>query len=143
MEYKILVILHVLAASIWVGGHLILSISILPRAIKQKNSELITSFESHFEKIGIPALIIQFLTGFRLAMMYQPMSEWFAFSNPISTLIGYKLLGLMAIVVLAIHARFFIIPKLSPSNVGLMGIHIVAVTVISVLMLVWGVSFRM
>lgn len=143
MEYKILIILHVLGAAVWVGGHLMLAISILPKALKTKQASLVLDFEKHYEKLGIPALIIQVLTGFRLAMIYQPMSEWFSFSNPTSSLIGYKLIGLLSIIMLAIHARFFIIPKLSSSNLGLMGLHIVAVTVISVLMLVWGVSFRM
>ncbi len=33
-----LVLLHVLGASIWTGGHLILTLTVLPEALKKKQS---------------------------------------------------------------------------------------------------------
>jgi uncharacterized membrane protein len=63
MLYGYLVLFHLLGACVWVGGHLILSLSVLPKALKAKNTKVITEFENSFEKIGIPALLIQVLTG--------------------------------------------------------------------------------
>jgi len=40
----------------------------------------------------IPSLLIQVLTGLRMSMIYLPISQWFSFEAPISTLISLKLL---------------------------------------------------
>jgi len=143
MEFKILLILHTLGACVWVGGHLILAITILPKALKLKDPEIISTFESMFERIGIPSLIIQVVTGLRLAMIFMPIGEWFDFSNSISALISIKIILLLITVILAIHARFFIIPKLDADKLSMLGWHIAGVTIIAVLMLLTGLSFRM
>lgn len=143
MEFKILLILHTLGACVWVGGHLILAITILPKALKLKDPEIISTFESMFERIGIPSLIIQVVTGLRLAMIFMPMGDWFDFSNSISTLISIKIILLLLTVVLAIHARFFIIPNLDADKLPMLGWHIAGVTIIAVLMLLTGLNFRM
>lgn len=142
MEYKILLILHTLGACVWVGGHLILALTILPKSLKLKDPEIISTFESMFERIGIPSLIIQVVTGLRLAMISLPIREWFDFSNTISALISIKIILLLLTVMLAVHARFFIIPKLDADKLSMLGWHIAGVTVISVLMLLTGLSFR-
>ncbi|MBK6874955.1 MAG: CopD family protein [Ignavibacteria bacterium] len=143
MEFKILLILHTLGACVWVGGHLILAITILPKALKLKDPEIISTFESMFERIGIPSLIIQVVTGLRLAMIFMPIGEWFDFSNSISALISIKIILLLITVILAIYARFFIIPKLDADKLSMLGWHIAGVTIIAVLMLLTGLSFRM
>lgn len=143
MELKILIILHILAACVWVGGHLVLSITVLPKAWKKKDASIIKAFEEPFEKIGIPSLLIQVITGFRLAMLYLPFSAWFDFSNTTSKLISFKLILLVMTIILAIHARFFIIPRLTNNKIGLLGIHIIAVTMIGILLLLVGLSFRL
>jgi putative copper export protein len=143
MEFKILLILHTLGACVWVGGHLILAVTILPKALKLKDPKIISTFESMFERIGIPSLITQIITGLRLAVLFLPISEWFDFSNSISRLISIKIILLLMTVALAIHARFFIIPKLNADRLSLLGWHIIGVTVIAVLMMLTGLSFRL
>lgn len=142
MEYKVLMIFHTLGACVWVGGHLILALTILPKALKQTDPKIISTFESMFEKIGIPALIIQVLTGLRLAMIYVPVADWFSFSGGVATLVSIKIILLLMTAALAVHARFFIIPKLSAGNLRSLARHIAAVTLIAVLMLLTGLSFR-
>lgn len=143
MEYKILILLHLLSACIWVGGHIVLSLGILPKAWKNKNVEIISNFENSFEKIGIPALIIQVLTGLRLSSLYVPISNWFNFSDRLSAHISFKLILLFLTVILAIHARFYIIPKLNEDRIPALGMHIIGVTIISILFLIVGLSFRL
>ena len=65
--YYIVLCLHILGATIWAGGHLVLALSILPSALKEKNAEIILEFEKRFEKVGLPALGTQLLTGLWLA----------------------------------------------------------------------------
>ena len=136
-----LVIAHVLGATIWVGGHLILALRFLPKAFKEKSISPITNFEEQYEVLGIPALLVQVITGVWMAHIYQ--IEWFSFGTIHSTIVNLKLLLLLATVLLAIHARFFIIPVLSPKKLPLLASHIILVTVIAVAMLYLGLSFRL
>ena len=143
MTMILLIIIHTLAATIWIGGHLILSIVILPNAWKKNDFRIISIFEENFEKIGIPALIIQVISGIWMSVLYLPISNWFDFSNTISALISVKLILLALTIALAIHARFVIIPKLDNSKIPLLASHIIAVTIIGIIFLVVGLSFRL
>jgi putative copper export protein len=141
--YKYILLLHVLAATIWTGGHLVLAITILPRALKQRSPSDLLRFESGYERIGIPALIIQVVTGVWLAHNLMPdIGRWFNFDNPISGLIFIKLCLLLLTVLFAIDARLRIIPKLTEQNLMSLAYRIIPVTVISVLFVIVGVSFR-
>jgi len=135
--------LHILAATIWTGGHLILSIAILPNVLKNKNVKALLEFENSYEKIGIPALIIQVLSGFYLVYALEPkISNWFSFADFTTNRIGFKLLLLLLTIGFALSARFFVIPKLSEKNLKLMAFHIVSVTIIGIIFVVVGVSFK-
>jgi len=143
VEYSILILTHILAASIWTGGHLILAIAIVPGALKRKDVQVIQKFEESYEKIGIPALIIQILTGLRLSYLFLPeISDWFGFQSRVSTHITLKFILLGVTLLLAIHARLRLVPKLNQNNLRMLTMHILAVTVIAVLFVVVGVSIR-
>ncbi len=135
--------LHIISATVWTGGHLVLALTVLPRVLKSKNINELKQFESGFERVGIPALLIQVITGIWLAYNLVPdVKIWFRHDNPISQLILFKLFLLLATLVLAAHARFRIIPKLNENNLRLLSYHIIPVTIISVLFVIVGVSFR-
>ncbi|MCX7877241.1 MAG: CopD family protein [Ignavibacteria bacterium] len=138
--HKWLVILHSLGACVWIGGHLLLSLKYLPESLRLKNQEIILSFERKFEKIGIPALLIQLISGIGLMHLYH--ISWFDFSTQIASIISIKFILIIITILLAVHARFFIIPKLQPSNLKLLSFHIITVTIISIIMLFLGISVR-
>jgi putative copper export protein len=141
--YGILLLLHVLAATVWTGGHLVLALTILPRVLRERSPSELLRFESSYELIGIPALLIQVATGLWLAHRLVPdVSRWFTFDDPVARLIGAKLVLLAVTLALAADARLRIIPRLSPENLGSLARHIVPVTVVSVLFVLVGVSFR-
>src|SRR3546814_15667120 len=76
--YGILLLLHILGATIWTGGHIIVSVTVLPRALRQGAPEVLLNFESMFEKIGMPALVVQIITGPILAYRFLPdIGQWF------------------------------------------------------------------
>ncbi|MFN5864553.1 MAG: copper resistance protein CopD, partial [Pseudanabaena sp.] len=111
MLFQILVILHTLGATVWVGGHLILAVSILPKALKHQEPTLIQDFESNFESFGLTALLLQVITGLGLAWIYVPdVRTFLQFDSYLSTYIAIKLGLLLLTLGLAIHARIFIIP---------------------------------
>jgi putative copper export protein len=141
--YGLFILLHVLSATVWTGGHLVLALTILPRVLREKSPADLLRFESAFERIGLPALFLQVVTGVWLAHRLVPdVTGWFAFDNPVSRLVAAKLLLLTITVVLAADSRLRIIPRLSASNLTSLAWHIVVVTLVSVLFVVVGVSFR-
>jgi uncharacterized membrane protein len=91
MEYPILVLLHVLLAIIIIGGILITSFIVIPYARKTNAPDFAFQFIKAFNRGSHAALTIQFLIGFRLAMNYLPIGEWFGFANSVSASIVIKL----------------------------------------------------
>jgi putative copper export protein len=141
--FGIILLLHLLGATVWTGGHLILATVILPRALKHRDVESIRNFENSYEKIGIPALVVQIASGLWLAHRMLPdVSLWFQWHNPIARLLLFKLFLLGITALLAIDARLRVIPRLGPHNLHSLAWHIIPVTVTSVLFVVVGVSFR-
>lgn len=141
--YGLLLLLHILAATIWTGGHLVLAVTVLPRVLKEKSPGELLRFESAYERLGIPALIIQVATGLWLAHRMVPdVDQWFSFDSPVTRLIGVKILLLAVTVAFAVDARTRIIPKLSEDNLTSLAWHVIPVTIVSVLFVIVGVSFR-
>jgi uncharacterized membrane protein len=143
MEIKLLILFHVIGACVWVGGHLVLALSVLPKALKEKNPVLVQMFEERFERIGIPALLLQVVTGLWMASIYVPVKEWFSFNNVMSNHIGTKLILVSVTLLLAIHARFFIIPKLRVDTLSLLALHIWIITLLALALLFTGLNFRL
>ncbi len=141
--YSIALLLHVLGATVWTGGHLVLSFCILPVALRERSPTYIRTFEQRFEKIGIPALAIQIATGLYMAFQLQPdAGHWFGFGNLVSQTLTLKFSFLAATALLAVDARLRIIPHLTEHNLKSLAWHVIPVTVISVLFVLVGVSFR-
>lgn len=143
MHHQIIIIIHLLAASIWVGGHLILILRILPATLQQKDISILSDFRLKFGKIGMPSLLILVVTGILLAYDYNvPISDWFSFSNPIEKIISIKLLLLFTSLSLAVHAQKVVFPKLTSNRMLPAIVEIIIVTLIAVSMLILGSLVR-
>lgn len=141
--HHILLVVHLLAATIWVGGHCILCFRYIPLALRKKNPEIISAFEKRYEIIGLPSLLLLIVTGIAMAYRYGVVAAtWFSFSNGIEKIVSIKLLLLFTTLLLAVHARIFIIPKLAIHNLWLLALHILLVTFIGIAMLVLGSFVR-
>ena len=138
-----IIVIHVLSATVWTGGHLVLALTVLPRALKARDAKIIAEFEHGYERLGLPALLIQVVTGFWLALEHAPEpSSWFAFSDLETSMIGVKVILLAATLGLAVHARTRVLPELSAASLRLLAWHIVPVTILSVLLATAGVLLR-
>lgn len=143
MSHHLLLIFHLLGAAIWVGGHLVLSLGILPEILRKKDPEILLNFERKYEKIGMPALLVMVVSG--VWMAYQlgvPFTQWFHFQSPVETVVSLKISLLLLTVLFALSANIFVLPKLSPKTLPLMAFHIISVTLIGVAMLVLGSFVR-
>jgi putative copper export protein len=141
--YRLLLILHVLGASVWVGGHVVLSLTVLPRALRAGDPLILREFEERYERIGIPALLVQVATGLWLAHRWLPEPAlWFSFNAPLSAMVFAKLVLLGATAALAAHERLRLIPALGTENFRLLALHIAAVTVLGIGLVILGVGIR-
>lgn len=140
--YALLLTLHILGATVWTGGHLVLAFTVMPRALRAHDPRILLDFEQGYEKIGMPALALQIITGLWLAARLQPMAHWLDLQQPASHSIAHKLLLLALTALVAAHARLRVIPHLNASTLPLMAWHVRIVTLLSVLFVGVGVGFR-
>jgi len=135
--------IHLISASIWVGGHLFLALRIIPKAIKEKKITGIKEFKSKFEPIGMPSLLLLLISGIGMAYQYNvTISTWFSFSNAIEKVVSIKLILLIFTFILAMIAEFVIFPKLSESNILKSVVPMLLVTLLAVIMLIIGSFIR-
>lgn len=140
--YGPILFLHLLAATVWTGGHLVLATTVLPRALRQRSPQMLLDFEQGYERIGMPALLLQVLTGLWMAHLLVPPAQWLSPDTPIARAIAFKLVLLALTALIAAHARLRVIPRLSARTLPLMAWHVAAVTLLSVAFVAVGVSFR-
>lgn len=141
--YAAIIAIHLIAATIWTGGHIVLFFAVLLPALRHRDHTRITAFEEHFEKVGIPALLALVITGVWMAYRQLPdLAQWFSFSSAISRTVTVKLSLLLITVVLALHARLSIIPKLSEKSLNNLAFHITSVTIVAILFALTGVLHR-
>ena len=144
--HHILLVLHLIAATIWVGGHLVLAIGYLPKALKRKDFSYIGNFEKTYEPIGMPSLAVLIITGILMAYDYNAgFSSWFSFATPIERVVSLKLTFLLTTVCFAISAQTRVLPKLRKGQLNKlpeMAMHIICVTLIGVLMVILGSLVR-
>ncbi len=141
--YAIALFLHVLGATIWTGGHLVLALTWLPRVLRERSPEQLLRFEQGYERIGMPALAMQIVTGLWMAWQLVPsVGAWLSPDTPVARAIALKLSLLLLTALIAVHARFRVIPNLSARTLPLMAWHVAAVTLISVVFVAVGVSLR-
>lgn len=134
--------LHVLGATVWTGGHLVLALSVLPKALKARAIDDLVRFEDAFERVGIPALVVQVVTGLWLANRLLPVEHWLSLGNPLARVVLFKLSCLLLTALLAVDARLRLIPTLTAARLPALAGHIIPVTVLSVLFALAGVSLR-
>jgi cell division protein FtsW (lipid II flippase) len=108
-------LIHVIAASMWVGSHLILATGPMIRALRLRDSRPILEF---YRVIAWPAtvgLLIAALTGLYMAFLRAPPSEWFSFGEP-SGRIGEKTVTFIVLLVISGYAHARIFPGMRQNN---------------------------
>ncbi len=138
---RYLLFLHLLGACVWVGGHLVLLLGVLPGALRRRDPQSVRGFEQIYERIGIPALLLQIVTGLWMASLWLPHAQWFS-DSPIAHLVQAKLALLGFTALLGVHARLALIPRLDARRLPQLGLHIVLITLTAVAFVWVGAGFR-
>lgn len=145
MSHHLLLIIHLICATIWVGGHFYLVIRLLPDILKQKNTKALIEFERKYEPLGITSLILLVVSGFWMTFQFGiKLTDLFNFSTPIERVVSIKIILLLTTVLFALSAQFRIFPSLkkSPKKLPEMAVHAVCVSLIGVALLVLGTFIR-
>lgn len=145
MNHHLLFVVHLLAAAVWVGGHLYISLCVLPKALYNKSATQLIQFERTYEPLGMTALVLLVVTGIWMTLQLGiSWNHWFSFSSPIEKVTSTKLLLLLTTILLAISAQTRVIPHLRTDTKKLyeMAVHIILVTITGILMLVLGSFVR-
>lgn len=145
-KHHILLIIHLICATIWIGGHLVLLLGFLPKALKHKNFDFISHFKKTYDPIGMPSLYILVITGIWLAYdLNTPLSSWFSFASGVETVVSLKILLLLIGISFAVSVKKRLLPKLIKGDVQKLpelAIHILCITLIAVTMLILGSTIR-
>lgn len=145
MNHHLLLIIHLLCASIWIGGHILLCVAYLPKALKEKDPNIILNYEKKYEPVGMTSLFLLVTTGILMAYKFGvTIDHWFQFATPIEKVVSSKLLLLFTTAAFALSAQFRVLPKLktNPLKLPEMTFHIVSVTTIGIVMLIFGSFIR-
>lgn len=142
--HAICLLLHVLGATVWTGGHLVFALSVLPGAVKRRDVAAVHAFEAAYERLGIGALVVQVATGLLLAWSYLPdVPAWIDDDTPVARLVRLKLALLAATLALAAHVRLRVLPRLDGARLPLLYAHVLAVTLVAVGFVAAGVGLRL
>jgi len=141
--YKYVLVLHIVSATLWTGGHLVLALALLPRILRERSLADLLAFEGAYEKWGMAALATQVVTGLWLAHTLIPdVGAWFAADNLVTRLILMKLTLLALTLAIALDARIRVIPNLTADTLPVMARRIRLITLLGVAFVVVGTTFR-
>ena len=143
MLYKVMVMLHMLGASAWIGGHAVLMLTVLPKAIRENCPQPILDFERGYGRLGLAALIVQLATGLWLVRRW--IGEWatvFSEPTPQGHLVLSKLTILVLTVALGGYTYHRVIPVLATRGFKAFVVLSTVTTALAVVMLILGVGIR-
>lgn len=137
---------HLLGASVWVGGHLYLLLRLMPSFVKHNDVAGFLAFEKSYEPLGLLALMTQVISGLYMAQRLIPLQLWGEGGYALH-LIWTKLALLVLTIITALHARFFVVARLQKGThtrhtLTIMAIHVALICLYAVVFVLVGVLFR-
>lgn len=144
---KLALFLHLIGASIWVGGHLYLLIRLMPKFVRDHDVAGFLAFEKSYEPLGMTALAVQIITGLYMLNAITPVATWLTPMGALTALIHAKLTWLVLTIITALHARFRVVAKLERGNYNdstlkVMAVHVGLICLWSLCFVATGMAFR-
>lgn len=143
MEYQVLLLLHVLVSILILGGLFIGSIIVIPTANKIGHPDFAFRYAKSFGKWTHALLTVQFLTGFRLAMIYIPITEWFGFASSLSFSVVAKLILWVALFAWLIVGKVKGMVDTENGNIKTAKTYYLVASVLGFLLMIFGLNFKL
>ncbi|MCB1601350.1 MAG: hypothetical protein KDI66_15135 [Xanthomonadales bacterium] len=143
MSHHALLVLHLLAAAVWVGGYVFLVLGYAPEALRTRDPRGLIDAHARLQRVGLPALVVVIVSGLWLAWNWLPDSTlWFESSLPIANVILAKL-GLLALTLLLLtYLRLRVLPTLMPARISRLALVLSLIALVGVAAAAIGPSFR-
>ncbi len=141
--YKLAHVLHLLAATVWVGGHIAAALGVVPRLLRGDRGAL-EAFERAYERVAAPSLAVAAATGAYMGLHWYPPALWFSAADR-AWVLGAKAALVAATAALAASARLALRRARArgeePSPAALAA-HVTAVAAVAVALAVlgWGLG---
>lgn len=143
MSHRALLILHGIAAAVWLGGLAVLVLGYLPEAWRTRDPRLLVDAIARFDRLGLPALIVAIITGCILAYHWLPeMALWFNRELPHGAAILTKFSLLILALLIYAYQRARVLPTLGPERIPRLGLCLTLQLVLATLLLIAGSAFR-
>jgi len=144
-EYQVLQLIHVIGATIWVGGHLLLLGGYLRRALREGSASPIIEFERMFARIGLPSFALTMVSGALMGLIRYPPSLWLDLDGPTGRL-GLKVLTVTALLPIMVYAEKRVLPALksggNPKMLARFSVLATVATILSLILVVLGWAVR-
>lgn len=143
MSHHLLHYLHLIAASLWLGGTLLLALTTLPGLWRGAGPERLPGHLLATDRLNLGALAVLLASGYALAWHWLPdAAGWFQSDLRQADLIQLKWLLLIAAAALAGWARIYLLPTWTPSRRLALTVYLVGNLVIGLAMAWLGTRFR-
>lgn len=143
MSHHLLHFLHLVAASLWFGGVLVLALAVLPTLWRRDGSPTLPAIVLAIDRVNLAALGTLLATGYLLAWHWLPdAASWFQSDLRQADLIQLKWLLLIAAAALAGWARIYLLPTWTPSRRLALTVYVVGNVAIGLAMAWLGTRFR-
>lgn len=143
MTHYVLLVLHILATAVWLGGHALLVLAYLPEALRSGDPRLLVDAWQRLRRVGVPALIAAIITGLWLAWDWLPTTPlWFNTELPISRLILGKLSLLTGALLVQAYMSLRVLPTLTIHRLPRLGLCLVLQVLLALTAVALGSGFR-
>lgn len=143
MSHHLLHYLHLVAASLWCGGALVLALTILPTLWRREGLTVLPAMLLTLDRINLAALAVLLASGYALAWHWLPdAAGWFQSDLRQADLIQMKWLLLVAAAALAGWARIYLLPVWTPARRLALTVYLLGNVAIGLAMVWLGTRFR-
>lgn len=143
MSHHALLVLHLLAAAVWIGGYALLALAYVPEAIRSRDPRALLDAHGRLQRIGLPALVAIIISGLWLAWNWLPDSTlWFDASMPIAQVILAKLGLLLLTLLLLAYLHLRVLTTLVPARIPRLGLVMALIALMALTAAAIGPSFR-
>lgn len=143
MSHRALLIVHLLAASVWIGVYAMLVLGLLPEIWRRREAAPMRAWLQRFGRISVAALLVASLSGLLLAWHWLPDTTlWFNTELPLAQTILAKLGWMLLSLLLMIYLYARVLPVPGNERFGRMLSLVLAQLLLAVMLTVAGSAFR-
>lgn len=143
MPHHVLHIVHLLAATLWLGGLALLVLAWLPEMLRSRDPRLMWDALLRSRWVLLTALAVMLMSGFGLAWNWLPETRlWFTPELPLARLVLAKVALATLLLLLLAYLEMRVLARFAADRLGRLGLCLVLLVLLAVVASVLGTEFR-